>query len=34
MLNGQLISAENPMKLKDGDRISLGGKTALIVHGR
>jgi hypothetical protein len=33
MLNGQLISANNPVKLKDGDRISLGGKTALIIHG-
>jgi hypothetical protein len=32
MLNGQLISANNPVKLKDGDRISLGGKTALIIH--
>jgi hypothetical protein len=34
MLNGQLISANTPFKLKDGDRISLGGKTALIVHGQ
>jgi predicted component of type VI protein secretion system len=33
MLNGQLISANIPMKLKDGDRVSLGGKTALIIHG-
>ncbi|MBV8214388.1 MAG: FHA domain-containing protein [Verrucomicrobia bacterium] len=33
MLNGQLISADSPVKLKDGDRISLGGKTALIIHG-
>jgi pSer/pThr/pTyr-binding forkhead associated (FHA) protein len=33
MLNGQLISANHPVKLKDGDRISLGGKTALIIHG-
>jgi rRNA maturation protein Nop10 len=32
MLNGQLISANTPVQLKDGDRISLGGKTALIVH--
>jgi pSer/pThr/pTyr-binding forkhead associated (FHA) protein len=32
MLNGQLISANNPVKLKDGDRISLGNKTALIIH--
>ena len=32
MLNGQLISANNPVKLKDGDRVSLGGKTALIIH--
>ena len=32
MLNGQLISADTPMKLKDGDRISLGNKTALIIH--
>jgi pSer/pThr/pTyr-binding forkhead associated (FHA) protein len=34
MLNGQLISANTPVKLNDGDRISLGGKTALIIHGR
>ena len=33
MLNGKLIAANTPTKLKDGDRISLGGKTALIVHG-
>jgi hypothetical protein len=33
MVNGQIISANTPTKLKDGDRISLGGKTALIVHG-
>jgi hypothetical protein len=33
MLNGQLISPSSPVKLKDGDRISLGGKTALIIHG-
>jgi pSer/pThr/pTyr-binding forkhead associated (FHA) protein len=33
MLNGQLISANTPMKLKDGDRISLGNKTALVIHG-
>ena len=33
MLNGQLISANKPVKLKDGDRISIGGKTALIIHG-
>ena len=33
MLNGQLISPNNPVKLKDGDRVSLGGKTALIIHG-
>jgi hypothetical protein len=33
MLNGQLISANNPVMLKDGDRISLGGKMALIIHG-
>jgi hypothetical protein len=33
MLNGKLISADTPVKLKDGDRISIGGKTALIVHG-
>jgi FHA domain len=32
MLNGQLISANTPVKLKDGDRISLGNKTALIIH--
>jgi pSer/pThr/pTyr-binding forkhead associated (FHA) protein len=32
MLNGQLISADTPMKLKDGDRISLGNRTALIIH--
>jgi hypothetical protein len=32
MLNGQLISANTPVKLKDGDRISIGGKTALVVH--
>ncbi|HTD14433.1 MAG TPA: FHA domain-containing protein [Chthoniobacterales bacterium] len=32
MLNGQLISPDTPMKLKDGDRISLGSKTALIIH--
>jgi hypothetical protein len=32
MLNGQLISANSPVKLKDGDRISLGNKTALIIH--
>jgi hypothetical protein len=32
MLNGQLILANTPMKLEDGDRISLGGKTALIIH--
>jgi pSer/pThr/pTyr-binding forkhead associated (FHA) protein len=33
MLNGQLISANIPVKLKDGDRVSLGSKTALIIHG-
>jgi hypothetical protein len=33
-LNGKLIAANTPAKLKDGDRISLGGKTALIVHGK
>ena len=33
MLNGQLISANTPVKLKDGDRISLGCKTALVIHG-
>ena len=33
MLNGKLISANNAVKLKDGDRISIGGKTALIIHG-
>jgi pSer/pThr/pTyr-binding forkhead associated (FHA) protein len=33
MLNGQLISANDPVRLKDGDRISPGGKTALIIHG-
>ena len=33
MLNGQLISANTPVKLNDGDRISLGGKTALVIHG-
>lgn len=32
MLNGQLISANVPAQLKDGDRISIGGKTALIIH--
>lgn len=32
MLNGQLIAANNPMKLKEGDRVSLGSKTALIIH--
>ena len=32
MLNGQLISANTPVKLKGGDRISIGNKTALIVH--
>jgi len=32
MLNGQLISANTAVKLKDGDRVSIGGKTALIVH--
>jgi hypothetical protein len=32
MLNGQLISPDTSMKLKDGDRISLGSKTALIIH--
>jgi hypothetical protein len=32
MLNGALVSANTPIKLKDGDRISLGGKTALIIH--
>jgi FHA domain len=32
MLNGQLISANTPVKLKEGDRISLGNKTALIIH--
>ena len=32
MLNGQLMSANTPAKLKEGDRISIGGKTALIVH--
>jgi pSer/pThr/pTyr-binding forkhead associated (FHA) protein len=32
MLNGQLISANSAVKLKDGDRISLGGRTALIVR--
>jgi hypothetical protein len=33
MVNGQVIAANTPIKLKDSDRISLGGKTALIVHG-
>jgi pSer/pThr/pTyr-binding forkhead associated (FHA) protein len=33
MVNGKLIAATTQTKLKDGDRISLGGKTALIVHG-
>jgi hypothetical protein len=33
MVNGKVIAANTPTKLKDGDRISLGGKTALIVHG-
>jgi hypothetical protein len=33
MLNGELLAANTSVKLKDGDRISLGGKTALIVHG-
>jgi hypothetical protein len=32
MLNGQLISANSPVKLKDGDRIFIGGRTALIMH--
>jgi pSer/pThr/pTyr-binding forkhead associated (FHA) protein len=32
MLNGQMISANTPMKLKDGDRISLGNRTALIIR--
>ena len=32
MLNGQLISANTPVRLKDDDRISLGNKTALIIH--
>jgi pSer/pThr/pTyr-binding forkhead associated (FHA) protein len=32
MLNGQLISANTPVQLKEGDRISIGGNTALIVH--
>jgi FHA domain len=32
LLNGALVSANTPIKLKDGDRISLGGKTALIIH--
>jgi pSer/pThr/pTyr-binding forkhead associated (FHA) protein len=32
MLNGQLISANAPVQLKDGDRISIGGRTALIVR--
>jgi hypothetical protein len=32
MLNGALVSANTPIKLKDGDRISLGGKTALIIY--
>jgi pSer/pThr/pTyr-binding forkhead associated (FHA) protein len=32
MVNGKLISANTPIELKDGDRISLGSKTALIVH--
>ena len=33
MLNGQVISSNTPVKLKDGDRISLGNKTALVIHG-
>ena len=33
MVNGKILSPNTPIKLKDGDRISLGGKTALIVHG-
>ena len=33
MLNGQVISANTPVKLKDSDRISLGNKTALVIHG-
>jgi FHA domain len=32
MLNGQVVSANTPVKLKEGDRISLGGKTAIIIH--
>jgi hypothetical protein len=32
MVNGKLISANTPIELKDSDRISLGSKTALIVH--
>ena len=32
MLNGQLISANTPVQLTEGDRISLGSKTALIIH--
>ena len=33
MLNGQVIPANTPVKLKDSDRISLGNKTALVIHG-
>jgi hypothetical protein len=32
MLNGKLITSKTPVKLQDGDRITLGGKTALVVH--
>jgi hypothetical protein len=32
MVNGKLISANTRIELKDGDRISLGSKTALMVH--
>jgi hypothetical protein len=32
MLNGKAITPNIPVKLNDGDRISLGAKTALVVH--
>ena len=31
-VNGKLISANTRIELRDGDRISLGSKTALMVH--
>ena len=33
MLNGKLIPQNTPVQLKDNDRITLGGKTALVIHG-